>query len=349
MYPKLIIKKNKLRDNLMSVKRILSEQGVDLSPVTKGFSAIPELVHMYDEVGVNYIADSRVQNFKKQGPLKAKRMLIRLPMLSEIDEVVEYTECCLISEIEIIRALDDAAKRQNKTYEIILMVEIGDLREGLLKENIIPTVKEILPLEHMRLMGLGINTNCYGGVIPSEESLQELVKLRKEVEEYFDISLPITSGGNSGIMYMAREIPEGITHLRLGETILFGTESSYAGKVDNLHYDVFSVQIELIEVQTKPSKPWGNIGPNAFGEMVSYEDKGLMKRGILACGRQDLPFEKLIPLDDIELLGTSSDHIIVDLKETDYKVGDILTFHFTYGALLGLTTSDYTTIEIVNE
>lgn len=346
MYPKLIIKKSKLRDNALTIKNLLEEQGIDLSPVTKGFSAIPELVEMYDSLGFNYIADSRILNFKKQGPLHAKRLLIRLPSLSELEDVIRYSDACLISEPVVIKALNEEAKKQGKDYEIILMVEIGDLREGLLKEDVIPAVEEILKLENITFLGLGINTNCYGGVIPTKENLTELIELRKKVEETYHISLPITSGGNSGTMYMPQGLPEGITHLRIGETILLGTESSLGNRVENLHYDVFSVELEIIEVQRKPSKPWGKIEKNAFGETVSFEDKGEMNRGILACGRQDLPFEKLIPLDDIELLGSSSDHIIVDLKDTGYKVGDILTFHFTYGALLGLTTSAYTTIEI---
>ena len=114
--------------------------------------------------------------------------------------------------------------------------------------------------------------------------------------------------------------------------------------VEGLNTDCFVLEAEIVELKTKPSKPIGRSGPNAFGEYLEYPDRGIMKRAILGIGRQDVTVDGLTPVDpDVEIIGASSDHLIVNLTEcsTDYKVGDIVRFIPDYGALLHLFTSKY--------
>jgi len=83
---------------------------------------------------------------------------------------------------------------------------------------------------------------------------------------------------------------------------------------------------------------------DAFGQKPYYEDRGIIKRAILAVGKQDTDPDSMMPLDEkIDILGASSDHLIVDVSKSDadYKVGDIIRFRLGYSGMLKCATSSY--------
>lgn len=349
MFPRVIIDTEKYRQNLRHMKELLEKQGVELIPVTKGFCAWPALVQVIEQEGIKRLADSRLENFEAMGESKLKKLMLRLPMLSQIERLVRHTDLCLVSERAAIEAIDEEALKQDKSYDMILMIDLGDLREGLLEDQVDGFFKDLKPLQRARLSGIGVNLTCFGGVIPEVETLNKLLAIRQHIQTAYGYDLEVVSGGNSSSVYLARQqkLPQGINMLRIGETLALGTESSYGEVLPGYHTDVFTLEAELIEVKRKPSKPWGLIGMDAFGEVPNHEDLGPMLRGILAIGRQDVSFEKLTPRQDIGLLGSSSDHLIVDLREGDFKVGDILQFDVSYGSMLQLMTSPYVKKETI--
>lgn len=349
MYPRVIIDSQKYRHNVVQMKTLLETQGVELIPVTKGFCAWPELVGVIEQEGIERVADSRLENFEAMGETKLKKLMLRLPMLSQIERLVRHTDLCLVSERVAIEAIDAEALKQDKDYDMILMIDLGDLREGLLEEQVDAFFQELKPLQRAHLSGIGVNLTCFGGVIPEVETLNRLLAIRAHIQSTYGYTLDVVSGGNSSSVYLAMQhkLPQGVNMLRIGETLALGTESSYGEVLPGYHTDVFTLEAELIEVRRKPSKPWGLIGMDAFGEVPNHEDLGPMLRGILAIGRQDVSFEKLKPRQDIQLLGSSSDHLIVDLHEGAYKVGDILQFDVSYGSMLQLMTSPYVKKETI--
>lgn len=347
MYPKLITDLNKLRHNAEQIHQMCKRQNCKTSLVTKAFCAAGEMTAVLDEIGVDYLADSRMMNLKKMSDRKTKKMLLRIPMLSEVEDVVRYADISLNSELITVQALNQSAKQQGKIHQICLMADLGDLREGYFsKEELMDAVAEIIRLDHIEIIGIGVNLTCYGAVIPKKDNLTQLTDLAKEIRERFGLELPIVSGGNSSSLYLIDkgELPSEITHLRLGESFLLGRETAYGANLNDLHQDVFELQCQIVELKEKPSLPIGEIGVDAFGNVPYYEDKGVRKRAILAIGQQDTTMDSLIPLDDkIEVLGGSSDHLIVDVtdSEKNYQVGDIISFGVGYGALLKAFTSEY--------
>jgi predicted amino acid racemase len=267
-------------------------------------------------------------------------------MLTQAADVVEYADISLNSEIEVIKALNEAAKAKGKVHQIILMVDLGDLREGVWFENAVAFAGEIIKLENIKLMGLGTNLTCYGGVIPSIENLGTLVKIAEEIEVKYGIKLEIISGGNSSSIHLLQksQMPGKVNQIRLGEAIVLGTESAYGERIEDTYSDAFTLAAEIVELKEKPSAPIGEIGMDAFGGKPVFVDKGIIKRAIVAVGRQDVKHEGLTPRDKgISILGASSDHMILDVTnaEAGYKVGDIVEFDVNYGALLAAATSEY--------
>jgi predicted amino acid racemase len=345
MYPRLNIDLKKLAHNTSTLVQQATAEDLSLMGVTKVFCAIPRLAEVLVASGIDYVADSRIQNLIKLEGLKVPKVLLRLPMISEVKEVVKYADISLNSELETIYQLDEAAALQDTVHEILLMIDLGDLREGILPKDIEKVVQKVNALEHISIAGFGVNLTCYGGVIPSEENLGELVTIAKKMDDKYNLNIDLISGGNSSSLYLIDNgLPEGINNLRLGEAIVLGRETAYGESIEGLHDDIFTLEAELIELKTKDSVPTGKIGMDAFGNKPTFKDQGLMLRGILAIGRQDVDFENLTPDDEaIELIGSSSDHLIVNLTKSphDYAVGDKIQFKVDYGALLKLMTSDY--------
>ena len=346
MYPRININLEKLKKNCLLMKKYAKENGIEkIMPVVKVAAGDLNVAKVFVDCGFEYICDSRIENLKLYSKFNVKKVLLRLPSLSEIDDVITYSDLSLNSEIRTVISLNDAAKKQNKKYEIIFMFDLGDLREGVFyKDSYYEDIKTILNLKNIVLKGIGTNLTCYGGVVPSRNILNRLVKIKEDIESSFNIRLDLISGGNSSSVFLfgKNEIPKEVNSLRLGEAIFFGKETSYSTLIPGFNYQVFTLETEIIECKTKPSFPDGEMSINSFGEKVEIEDKGLMKRAILAIGKQDVQLNNIFPIDKrIEIIGGSSDHLILDVTNTDYKVGDILEFDLNYPGLLHLMNSPY--------
>ncbi|MDD3171019.1 MAG: ornithine racemase Orr [Bacilli bacterium] len=346
MYPNIEINLRKLSKNARFVLEACQNNGINFPfAVVKVFAGDLPCTKTIIDAGYHYLADSRIENLIKYTDLNVKKVLLRISMPSDIENVIRYSDLSLESEIITIEALNIEARAQKKIHDIILMLDLGDLREGIFcNDNYLSRVSEILRCKNINLLGIGTNLTCYGGVIPTDENMNKLVEIKNNIEKEFQIKLEIISGGNSSSLKMLldHQLPQEINNLRIGEAIALGRETAYGENIPNMEDDIFTINAELIEVMKKPSLPIGEIGVNAFGEKPVIRDQGMMKRGILALGRQDVYYENLIPLDsNIKIIGQSSDHLIVDLTKTDYHLGDIISFNVNYGGLLQTMSSLY--------
>ncbi len=346
MYPRLKINCSKIKENTALISEQAAQKGIEIYAVTKVYCGMPEVAKASLEGGAVGLADSRLENFETLKDVPCDKILLRLPMQSEASKVVSLCDISLNSELETMRALNLAAEKLNKKHRIILMIDLGDLREGILKEQVDETISEILKLENIQLEGIGVNLTCYGGVIPGTDNLGELVSIGNHIEAAFGIKLKVISGGNSSSLFLLEngQMPAKINNLRIGEAIVLGRETAYGEIISGAHEDAFILEAEIIELKVKDSVPTGTIGMDAFGNKPTFEDKGKMLRAIAAVGRQDINPDGLTPLDSrIEIIGASSDHMIMDFTatENEYKVGDILKFKLDYGAMLKACTSAY--------
>ncbi len=354
MYPKIVLNYEKLKHNTEKIARVCHQRNYSLMGVVKCISGWKEAVKAFEDGGVDYIADSRMKNLMEI-ETKLPKVLLRIPMLSEVSLVVKYSDISLNSSLKTIEEINNECITQNTTHKIIFMFDLGDLREGVFyKDNFVELFSKILTFNNIELIGIGTNLTCYGGVIPTETTLEKLNVINKIIKKVFNLDLEIISAGNSSMLYMMSNNQFDVSkfnNIRVGEGILFGRESAYGKLIKGMHHDVFTLHAQIIEVYNKPSLPEGKIGMNAFGEEVSFEDKGNMNRAIIGIGRQDIfDTHTLIPFDsNIEIIGSSSDHIILDIKNGNYKVGDILKFNLTYGGVLSLTTSKYVSKEVTYE
>lgn len=348
MYPRIIANLDKLQENAQHMVAAGRSRGISIGLVSKCVCADARIAAAIAETDVAFIADARVRNLAKL-PISKPRYLLRIAQPSEVQDVIRFSEISQQSEPYTIRLLGEEAARQGKRHKVVLMIDMGDLREGVFfqdEEGIYALADAVLACPALELYGVGVNLTCFGGVLPSEENLSGLVQVATLLRDRYGVPLPFVSGGNTSSLSLLfhNAIPKGITNLRIGEGFLLANDTNNLAPISGpFHRDCFTLEAQLVEVKRKPSKPIGRTGANAFGEIVEFPDRGEMLRGICAIGRQDVSPEGLTPCDPrVELLGASSDHLLVNLNDSpEYKVGDVLSFIPDYGALLRAYTSEY--------
>lgn len=348
-YPRVEINLAHLQHNVSKVVEKCGSFGIQVAGVIKGATGIPEVARAFDKGGAAFIASSRLEQLEDaiNAGIEKPMMLIRIPMLSEVKDVIRLADISLNSEFEVIKALNDEARAQGKLHKVILMADLGDLREGFWDKDEMIKVAEYIEnkMINIQLVGIGTNVGCYGSISPTVEKLEELVELAEKIEERLGRQLEYISGGATSSLMRVwdKNIPKRINMLRIGEGILLARDLDvfYGYDMSDLYQDIFRLKAEVIEVKDKPSYPVGTIAIDAFGHTPTYVDRGIRRRALLAMGKVDYgdPVE-LLPMDKgIEVLGASSDHTIIDVEdaERDYKVGDIMTFDICYATVVYLT------------
>ena len=97
----------------------------------------------------------------------------------------------------------------------------------------------------------------------------------------------------------------------------------------------------MIEAKVKPSLPSGTIAQTAFGEVPPVTDRGLVTQAILAVGQQDIDPLGLIAPAGINVMGASSDHLILESDRFELSVGTEVIFQLNYSALVRAMTSSF--------
>ncbi|MDH5559720.1 MAG: alanine/ornithine racemase family PLP-dependent enzyme [Deltaproteobacteria bacterium] len=342
--PRVEISISKIRENASFLARLYGTKGISLMGVTKAVLGEPKISEAMIHGGVRWIADSRLENIAKmraQG-LAARYVLLRTP-LSSAESVVALADVSFNTELETLKSLSHRAHLQNIIHQVVIMVELGDLREGVLPTDLFSFVREVLTLPCLEVIGIGGNLACYGGVHPDEKNMAVLSELANQLERELPLRLELVSGGNSANYDWFRETKDfgRINNLRIGESILLGCETLSRKPISGLNVDAFQLVAEIIEAKTKPSMPYGQLGQDAFGVVKGFKDKGQMQRLILALGRQDVTVVGIQPTSPLEIIGASSDHVLLDGKNTDLQVGDEVRFSLDYGALLAVMTSPF--------
>lgn len=360
-YPLLEMDLTKLRRNIEETVTRCSAAGIKVAGVIKGFNGIPAAAKQFKLGGCEQIATSRLEQIEdaKSYGIEGPFLLLRVPMLTEIPRVVELTDYSLQSEQVVIDAMEEECRRQNKKHKVIVMADLGDLREGFWdKDEMVDVCLHVEnDLSYIELAGIGTNLGCYGSVKPTPEKLTELVDIAERIEDKIGRKLEIVSGGATSSFTLVHNhtIPAGINHLRIGEGIILARDLQTDWGIKDMDYltmDVFTLKAEVIEVKDKPSHPVGEIFMDAFGNFPTYTDRGIRRRALLGLGKVDLGnIERLLPrAEGVEVLGGSSDHTILDIEDNkdNIKVGDIMEFDLNYSTMVFLTASRSVTLKLIN-
>ena len=348
-YPRVEINLQYLKETVEQIVKRCGEYGINIAGVIKGTTGLPKCAKQFADAGCKMIASSRLEQIEdsQNFGIDLPYLLLRVPMPSEVHEVVRLCDYSLNSEYSTMELLDAEAAKQGRKHKIIIMADLGDLREGYWDkdEMVEVAVKVENELKNVELAGVGTNLGCYGSIEATADKLDELVAIAERIEEKIGHELEIISGGGTTSLprIFDGDMPKRINHLRVGEGIILARDLDifYGYDLSFMHQDTYTLKAEVIEVKDKPSHPVGKISIDAFGHTPEYVDRGIRKRALLGIGKVDYgSIEEIFPKDEgIEVIGASSDHTILDIEDCkrDLKPGDIVAFGINYASMVYVT------------
>lgn len=347
--PRLEIDLDKIHHNARTLVARLAHRGISVTGVVKATLGSVDIAEAMLTAGVERLGDSRIENIEalRRQHITAPMTLIRSPMLSQIERVVKFADVSFNTELNVIRELSLAAGRARLTHGVVLMVELGDLREGILPADLHASVRETLALPNIELKGIGTNLACRSGVVPDSKNMADLSTLADSIDADFSnelqAKLSMVSGGNSANLHWAMNCADTarVNDLRLGEAILLGCDPLERKPIEGLFADAIVLIAEVIECKDKPSLPWGEIAQNAFGQSERGVDRGHVLQSILAIGQQDTDPEGLHAPPGLQVRGASSDHLITESNSQRFGVGAEVQFQLNYSAMLRAMTSPF--------
>ena len=348
---RVVINLEALYHNLVTVDGWMKGHGARWSLVTKVLCGHADTLRALNAFGVKSVGESRLENLRtvdKYIP-DAETWYLRPPHLSAIDEVVTLSDVTLNSETRIIRALNEAAGKQGKTHRVIIMIELGDLREGILPGTLVRFYEEVFELAHIEVIGIGSNLGCLAGAMPNEDQYMQLVLYRELLELKFGRKLKTISAGASVSLPMLLEgkLPRAINHFRIGESVFLGTDLVGGGTLPGLRDDTVVLEAEVIEIKEKSLTPTVETGihtpfVNDMQEDLSPGQRGY--RALVSVGNLETEVAGLTPIQPgFHIAGASSDVSVINVGDDagGARVGQKIHFRPNYGALLRLMSGRY--------
>lgn len=347
-------------ENIKKLSSVFEKHNKKWSLITKVFSGDIEFLErvLTKEVieGINSVGDSRLtslKNLKKVNP-EMKTIYIKPPAKIYADEIVKYADISLNTSFETIKALNDAAKKQNKIHKIIIMIELGELREGIKRDDIIAFYKKVFNFPNIEVVGLGSNLGCMYGVEPTYDKLLQIALYKELIESKFNRKMEFVSGGSSITLPLleTNNVPKDMNHFRIGEAAFFGTSPLNGEQFLDLSTDTFNFYANIIELDEKKIVPDGIISDANVGHAADYSDEDIGEssyKAILDFGLLDVDIADIETKDkNIKFVGITSDMTVVDIGNNKtkegkikYKVGDKICFKPNYMAVARLLNSKF--------
>ena len=302
------------------------------------------------------VAVTQVSNLKliKEINPHVTTMFIKPPNLKNASLIVKYADYSLNTSIATIKALNSAAEKQAKIHKIIIMIEMGELREGIKREGLIPFYRLVFRLKNIEVIGIGTNLGCMTGIKPTYDKLIQLVLYEQLLEAKFGHNLSLISGASSITLPLLEKdkVPSGVNHFRIGEAVFLGTTPLTNQQFLNLNTGALTFEATIVELYRKHSLPDGVLSEAAIGHSsIPSEDLGSSFKAVLDFGILDVDAEYLIPEDEsISFFGNSSDLSVYDLGENshNYKTGDVVRFKLSYLAVAKLMYSQYVQKDVLS-
>ncbi len=351
-----------LHHNLQMISGLMARQGAHWSVVTKCLCGHEETLRALWVMGVRSMCDSRLDNLSaiQRAAPGMEKWYLRLPHLSVADEIVSLADISLNTEIEVIRALGEAAKRQSKIHNIIIMIELGDLREGILPSSLVGFYEQVFNMPAIQVVGIGAQLGCLAGSIPNVDQVAQLILYRELLELKFHHKLQFISAGSSiflPLLYQGR-LPRSLNHFRIGEALFLGTDLVSGGRLEGLRDDVVILEAEVAEIKEKNLVPLCEVGASTPFHGISPcppEGHSPGKRGyraLVTVGEIDTDVAGLTPLNpSFQIAGASSDITVVNIGENKEQVqlGGTIKFKCSYSSFVRLMNDSYISKRVVPE
>ncbi|MBN2319325.1 MAG: alanine racemase [Acidobacteria bacterium] len=348
---RILINLDAIYQNLETIGSWMEDHGANWTVVTKVLCGHQDTLKALQYMGVRSMGDSRLENIRAIERIhpEFESWYLRVPDLTSVSDVIRHADVSLNSEIGVIEALNDEARKKDRMHGVVIMIELGDLREGILPGSLINFYKHVFHLSNIEVKGIGANLGCMAGVVPTVDQFMQLVLYKELLELKFEHPLHLVSAGSSAVLPLVldKQLPKAINHFRIGESIFLGTDLINGGILPGLRGDAIVLEAEIAEIKKKGLVPLAettSIAP--FISEVSEEripgQRGF--RALISIGHLDTEISGLTPINpQYSIAGASSDITVVNIgdERDGLKVGDTIQFRPNYAAFVRLMNGKY--------
>ncbi|MBD3237747.1 MAG: alanine/ornithine racemase family PLP-dependent enzyme [Candidatus Eisenbacteria bacterium] len=349
---RVIINLSALRHNLQTIDGWMSRHGAHWTLVTKMLCGHEETLRALHALGVRSVGETRLDNLETMRSIdpEMESWYLRMPSRSAIEPVARWCDVSLNSEMETIRLLNDEAAKHDRIHRVIVMIELGDLREGILPGTLAEFYQRVFELSNIAVLGIGANLGCLAGIVPSIDQFMQLILYRELLELKFGHKLQLISAGTSAVLplLLDHQLPKTVNHFRIGEAVFLGTDLVNGGTLQGLRDDAVTLEAEVIEIKRKslvPMAETGNVAP--FGSQNSDGEHTPGQRGyraLVGVGQLDTDVGGLVPENpNHQIAGASSDITVVNIGDSPggITVGASIRFRPNYAATVRLMSNPY--------
>lgn len=330
--------------NYKYLQDIAKQKNMDFLPVTKVCQSDNQIILNLINLGARSIADCYLNNllaFEEYQYLK--KYILRLSP-SSITNNLNKIDYIFLSDLKIAKMVNNL----NLSYKpnIIVTLELGDMREGVNYDEIIDFIKELKKMDNITIAGIGSNLGCLAGRLADEIIVEKIIEITKQIKNRASIEPQIISLGGTVIYeeWINGMFDGIINQIRMGEAFFFGYNMSKQVPINELSKDTFSFFGEILEIRKKKVSFNEKIGYNAFGKKTRISDNSVRKQAVLDFGDLAAPLGGLTSIDNnINVIGATHDYTVIDLSETErnYYVGDKVEFKINYNSCAHAFLSPY--------
>lgn len=348
---RILINLDAIYENLETIGNWMDDHGASWTVVTKVLCGHKPTLQALQYMGVRSMGDSRLENLETIERIhpEFESWYLRVPDLTSVSDVVRLADVSLNSEIGIIEALNDEAAKLDRMHGVVIMIELGDLREGILPGSLINFYKHVFHLSNIEVKGIGANLGCLAGVVPTVDQFMQLVLYRELLELKFEHPLRLVSAGSTAVLPLVldKQLPRAINHFRIGEAIFLGTDLVNGGILPGLRGDAIILEAEIAEIKKKGLVPLAETTSIAPFISEVNEDRAPGQRGfraLISIGNLDTEISGLTPVNpQYSIAGSSSDITVVNIgdERDGLRVGDTIQFRPNYAAFVRLMNGRY--------
>ncbi|MEI6452330.1 MAG: alanine racemase [Actinomycetes bacterium] len=346
-YPRLTIDLDAVAANTRLLAARLRGAGLSLIGVTKCVDGEPRVGQAMLEAGGAGLADSRLPALARLaaaslGPLT----LIRAPQPDELETVAQVADRVLLSDVGAARVLGEHAPG---AIQILLTVDLGDRREGVLPEAAPAVAATLAALPRIELAGISVNFACLSGQLPSQALFRQAEDVLAGIADRCATEPLLSLGGTCVIQHIDGYAPRFATEIRSGGGPVYGYDFVSGAGLDGLERTDPVLTAVVLECYRKPPAPQGPGGLDAFGhvpEVALPDDEAWY--AMLAVGRRDCEPGGLRPLLPGSYLAGATSDVSVLITPEPLRPGDTVSFAVDYDALVRAVTSPFVTTQFVS-
>lgn len=132
-FPMMSVNLDAIKNNARVLSDMCGRNGISVAGVIKSSDGDLQIAKAYYEGGCKQIAVSRAKHLKKIKEIypHIETLLLRSPTRCDMENTAKYADLSLHSDFDVLKCLNTEGKKWGTYPGVILMLDVGDLREGV--------------------------------------------------------------------------------------------------------------------------------------------------------------------------------------------------------------------------